>query len=339
MSIYSSSTSWGGQCSNSGQSPINLAESATKPCNLLCELVFDNAYIPQANVIVSDEGLVLHNDSGLGSCKYNGEGYTCKTVLVTHPSHHTVENIQADAEVVAIFTNPTGNYLCVSSLVRVNPNHTDSSHFFNSFVPYANPESKQTSISLGEQWGLFMMVPPAGSYFMYDGTMVTPPCINTKWVVFKAMINIDPNDFALLVKNVPAGSRPLQQVGDREIFFNDTETLQGGPMPRDGKVYIRFKKPVKRKEEGVVRTAGLSQAQSNQTTSGIHSWVKDQLQKNDLIQVVNFIITLIAIYIGWTNGKRIALNEPFPGVWLTLKFQALAAWIRGLFFKSQPDQG
>jgi len=69
------------------------------------------------------------NTAGLGSCKFNGEGYTCQALLVNHPSHHTIENIQADAEVIAMFTNPTGGNLCVSTLVRVNPHQTSASSF------------------------------------------------------------------------------------------------------------------------------------------------------------------------------------------------------------------
>ena len=52
MSVYGSSTSWGGQCNSVNQSPINLSQSSAKPCDLLCDLVFDDAYISQANVML-----------------------------------------------------------------------------------------------------------------------------------------------------------------------------------------------------------------------------------------------------------------------------------------------
>jgi hypothetical protein len=98
MSIYGSSSSWGDQCTSAEQSPINLSQSSSKPCDLLCELTFDDAYISQANVIVSNEGLILQSQTGLGSCKFAGESYSCQTLLVTHPSHHTIENIQASSK-------------------------------------------------------------------------------------------------------------------------------------------------------------------------------------------------------------------------------------------------
>jgi carbonic anhydrase len=327
MSIYGSNSSWGDQCGNSNQSPINLSQSASKPCDLLCDLVFDDAYISQANVIVSDEGLILQSQTGLGSCKYNGDSYNCQTLLVTHPSHHTIENIQADGEIIAIFNNPTGGILCVSSLFRVNPTQTSSSHFFNAFVPYANPNEPFTSISLGEQWGLFMMVPPAGAYFVYDGSLVVPPCQSATWVVFKSMINIDSNDFALLVKNVVPGSRPTQPVGDRTVYFNDVEQLSGGPMPHDGKTYMRCKRSGKKNEVKQIQPAGLKTKEEKH--SKVKKWVDKQLEVNGFMDILGFFVQIISLVAGiyfafdYRNDTRFMLPIVYG--------QKAAKWLRSLF--------
>lgn len=337
MSIYARSTLWVDQCQNSKQSPINLSQSSSKPCDLMCELTFDDAYISQANVIVSDEGLILQSQTNLGSCKFAGESYTCQALLVTHPSHHTIENVQADAEVVAIFNSPTSGMLCVSSLVRVNPTQTSSSHFFNAFVPYANPSTPSTSVSLGEQWGLFMMVPPEGSYYVYDGSLVIPPCQQTKWVVFKSMINIDSNDFALLVKNVVPGSRPIQSLGDREVFFNDIEQLPGGPMPRDGKTYMRCKRSGKKPDVKEVTSAPLGDEKSKEDKKKkhwIHEWAAKQIEINGFIELLNVFLLLLSIgggiYYGWTQSKG-----PI-GMYLVLQMQKFAGWLRSFFIKRTP---
>lgn len=350
MSIYSSSTSW--TCSTSNQSPINLSQSSAKPCDLLCELVMDDVMIPQANVVVSDEGLILQNTAGLGTCKYNGEGYTCTMILVNHPSHHTIENIQADAEVIAIFTNPTGSYLCVSSLVRVNSSQSTSTHFFNSFVGYANPGQQYTTVNLGENWMLPMMVPPNGSYFVYDGSMVVPPCQNVKWVVFKSMINIDPNDFALLVKNVSPGSRPIQALGDRTVYFNDTAQLPGAPMPHDNKTYMRCKRSGKKTTapNGATNTksgGGLmggtkdvtspdvkTKATENKQPSKITKFVNDQIAANGIMSFVDVVLLIVSLAFGFYYGKKIEYR-PY-GTYLMRKAQDLAGYLRNLVIKPTP---
>jgi hypothetical protein len=252
--------------------------------------------VPQANVVVSDEGLILDNEAGLGSCKFNGEGYTCTKLVVNHPSHHTIENIQADAEVIAIFTNPTGKFLCVSSLVRANSAQTPATHFFNSFVGFADTTKQYTTVNLGENWGLNMMVPPAGSYYVYDGSMVFPGCESAKWVVFKAMINIDPNDFANLVKTNSPGSRPIQPLGDREVFFNDIASLPGGPMPHDNKAYMRCKRLGKKQD---IKPVSAPDVKSKITAvSGVTKFVSDMYTKNEAMQVLDVILLIGAVVLG-----------------------------------------
>lgn len=335
MSIYGSNASWSDQCVNSNQSPINLAHSTAKPCDQLCELTFDDGYIQQANVIVSDEGLILQNNTGLGTCKFNGESYSCQTLIVTHPSHHTIENIQADAEVVAIFSSPTSGMLCVSSLVRVNPSQTGASHFFNAFVPYANPSVPYTSISLGEQWGLFMMVPPAGSYFYYDGSLIVPPCQQTKWVVFKSMINIDAGDFALLAKNVVPGSRPIQPLGDRPVYFNDIAQLPGGPMPRDGKTYMRCKRTGKKPDVKDVTSAPLgdkkSEADKNKKWAA-REWLELQIAENGALALFDVILLLVAIGGGLYMGREVA-DGPY-GISILLTAKSLGQYLASFFGKA-----
>jgi carbonic anhydrase len=333
MSIYASSTSWG--CPSTNQSPVNLSQSSAKPCDLLCELVMDQVQVPQANVMISDEGLILQNTAGLGTCKYNGEGFTCDMVLINHPSHHTIENIQADAEVIAIFTNPSGNYLCVSSLVRVNSSQSTSTQFFNKFVPFANPTEQYTAVNLGDDWGLNMMVPPNGSYYVYDGSMVVPSCQSAKWIVFKSMINIDSNDFALLVKNVTPGSRPIQPLGDREVFFNDSEQLPGGPMPNDNKTYMRCRRLGKSKPEVKdVAPAGAKKEKDKEESKKPHpavKWAQDQIAANGILEILNAVLMIVAFYYGFQYGRDIEFR--FIGKKLYQLAFDLAAWIRGFIDK------
>jgi carbonic anhydrase len=304
----------------------------------------DDGMISQANVLISDEGLVLQNTAGLGTCKFNGEGYTCTMILVNHPSHHTIENIQADAEVIAIFTNPSGSYLCVSSLVRVNSSQTSATHFFNSFVGYANTSQAFTTVNLGENWSLNMMVPPNGSYFVYDGSLVVPPCQPVKWVVFKSMINIDPTDFALLVKNVAPGSRPIQGLGDRVVYFNDTAQLPGAPMPHDNKTYMRCKRAGGKKAGGLMGgtkevtkpdvKGKAGENDKNTVTHKVTKFVSDQVAANGLLSFVDVVLLLAALFLGFYYGKKLEYR-PY-GTYIMRKAQDIAGWLRNLVIRPSP---
>jgi carbonic anhydrase len=341
MSIYSSSSSWG--CPATNQSPINLSQSIAKPCDLLCELVMDDVMVSSANLVVSDEGLVLSSTAGLGSCKYNGEGYTCNAILVNHPSHHTIENIQADAEVIALFSSPSGGNLCVSALARVNSAQTTSTQFFNAFVPYTNP-SQMTTVNLGDNWGVFMMVPPEGSYYVYEGSLPFPNCNPANWVVFKSMINIDPNEFAYLVRNVSPGSRPIQALGDRDVFFNDISKLPGAPQAPDGKTYMRCKRVAKKGEDakppskpdvkGTSSALGGGQGTIMATLTNIQTFAKQQIQTNGYIGVIDWILLIASVVLGFYYGSSASART--IGMFLPRIAQSLARFIRGLFSKPQP---
>jgi carbonic anhydrase len=336
MSIYSSSTSWGGQCaSNSGtQSPINLSQSTAKPCDLLCDLVVDDVFIPTANVVVSNEGLLIQNTAGLGSCKFNGEGYTCQSVLINHPSHHTIENIQADAEAIVIYTNPTGKYLCVSSLIRVSPAESSSSSFFNAIIPYANPNVPYTQVSLGDSWTTGMLIPPNGSYYVYEGSLVAPPCQPVQWVVFKSFVGMSATDFAILVKNVQVGSRSIQPSNGRDVFFNDTEHVQGAPAGAGaGRKMIRCKR-ASRPSVKISQPDAKAHAKANAKTSYLKN-VSSYVSETGIIALLDVILLCVSLYFGIYYGWKTS-QGPY-GFYLLTKAEQLAGFFRNLAIKKPPS--
>jgi carbonic anhydrase len=162
MSLFASESSWGGNCSSPNQSPIDLNQSIAKKCDLLCDLEIDEAYVSSGTVAISDEGLVLSGN--LGSCKFKGQGYTCAALLVNHPSHHTINNVAGDGEVIAFFTTPTGENLAVSALFRVNPANSHASQFLHQFVSYANATGP-SQVTLND-WSLKNMIPSDASYYV-----------------------------------------------------------------------------------------------------------------------------------------------------------------------------
>jgi len=312
MSVFSSNN-WPPSCSSAGQSPINLTQAGSKPCNLSCDLVMDDGFITQASATISNEGLFLESSQGLGSCKFRGESYVCQGLVVNHPSHHTIEGIQADGEITGIFRKPTGELMCMSTLFRVNSAQTPSYNFFKQFVPYA-VTTGETKLTLRD-WSIAQIVPPEASYYIYNGSTLVPPCVPCEWVVFKSMINIDQGDFAYLVRNVEAGSRPVQGLGDREVFFNDINNIPGGPMPHDNKFYLRLRPTkgsgFKKEKPASVNLTNAQQPIENKqedTTSigQIKKWA-------DNIGVVNLMISIFAclgIAAGIYYGRSFGMEQP-----------------------------
>ena len=346
MSIYSSNN-WPAACSSAKQSPINLTSDA-KPCNLTCDLVMDTGNATQANVDILQGGLALSSNSGLGSCKFRGESYLCQGLLVNHPSHHKINGIQADGEVIAIFNKPTGGLLLVSSLFKVSSEQTPSYSFFKQFVPYA-VTTGETKVML-KDWSIASMVAPGG-YFVYQGSSIAPPCTPCEWVVFKQMINMDQGDFAYLVRNVEAGSREIQAVGDREVFFNNTDN--SGPMPHDNKFYLRLRptgntklgknletKTVDLKSNIEQSKADAEEEEKNPTTyvGEVKKSLNDYMDQNGSIGLILAIISVVGVIAGVIYGWRGSSQTPITGesmkpwaIWTREKLWWFYNYVLGFF--------
>jgi len=252
MSVFDSATSWPDSykaCGAPHQSPINLTQSTAVPCDRLCELNIDDVVVTDATVLNSSRlgGIFLNFTGTKPTIRFNGKGYTGSSIILTNPSQHTVENVRAEAECMIIFEHPSEPNIIVSLLVRTSPGDTPSNKFFNAFVPYPSDLDEPVKVVLGNSWQLQDVIPESKGYFVYEGTTPWPECDpNVTWVVFNTAISIDPSDFAKMRSKGKGGYRPLQEVGDREIYFNDGEKVSNSFSKKDGKMYMRCRRvPVK----------------------------------------------------------------------------------------------
>lgn len=322
MSIFSSQSTWPAQCSSANQSPVNLVQSQAKPCNVTCDLVMDDGFVSSATVGISNEGLYLSGN--LGSLKFREQSYVCTMLQITHPASHTMEGVQPDGEITAYCHKPTGELLCVSSLFRVNTTQTRSYTFFKQFVSYALTTG-ETQVKL-KDWSLAMMVPPTSQFFSYAGSSLLPPCTSCEWVVFQSMINIDTDDFAYLVKSAEAGYRTIQGLGDRTIFFNDTQNLSG-IMPNDGKLYLKLKptgntsmpnlqnskNPISLKNKSPLEDSNNPKTWSGKGQKALQEHIDSN---GGLAGTIELWLMIVLILLGSYWGYQAALSNPITGQWV-----------------------
>ena len=106
--------------------------------------------------------------------------------------------------------------------------------------------------------------------------------------MFANSVTIDPSDYAKLASKSSAGSRPIQPLGDREVFYNEGEKIEGTNVDKkDGKVYMRCKRlpnggqgptpdNVTIKQSNLLEKASdLTSATQKQSLSNIHAKVSD----------------------------------------------------------------
>lgn len=271
MSIFDSAQDWPDKykaCGAPHQSPINLSQSFAKPCDRLCEWKVDEVSVGQAGLDADAQeqgGLVISDFSnGTPTGSFNGEGYTCRKMVLYSTAQHSLDSVFGEAEFVATFTHPSGKTVNMSVIVRTSPGDTASSKFFNAFVPYS--DSPQT-VNLGNTWSLTDVVPDTPAYYIYTGTNLAPPCEpNVTWIVYSNTVTMDPSDYAKLAKNIKPSRRPLEEVADREVTFYDA---QGVSTPRDGKLYMKCRRAGGAKTAAALPTiqeGGLQDALDEQET-------------------------------------------------------------------------
>jgi hypothetical protein len=123
--------------------------------------------------------------------------------------------------------------------------------------------------------------------------------------VFRTMGNIDPNDYALLTKLIPAVPTKMNTTTS-EIFFNETSHIAGVP---DGKAYMRCKRIKKKGDEAATRitpvaglaTAAATNAAQAESENSTLSWIQQvtygyivQAGAGNVLEAVVFAISIIA---------------------------------------------
>jgi hypothetical protein len=165
-------------------------------------------------------------------------------------------------------------------------------------------------------WSIAGMVPPDQAYFVYQGTTLVPPCTPCEWVVFKSMINMDQDDFGYLTRNVEAGSRPIQGLGEREVFFNDIKNIPGGPMPHDNKFYLKLRPTGKTKLGGdnTNKPVDLSAKDEKKDTG---TWMDEATKylsdTKNVLNLVGGIILFSAMCWAAYSARNASIKTPFTG--------------------------
>jgi len=325
-SIFDSSQKWPDQYKSCGaphQSPINLSQSFSLPCDRLCEWSVDDTAVGTAYVSngqASAGGLVLSGfQNGKPTAKFNGDGYTCEAMVLFSTSQHSLESVFGEGELVCLFSHPGGKIICMSVILRSTPGDTPSSKFFNAFVPYVDHGS---AVTLPKSWTIRDVIPDTPSYYIYTGTTVWPACQpNVTWIVYSNTVSIDPSDYAKLVRAVKPARRPLEEVADRKVTFYDAQS-HGVSTPRDGKLYMRCRRAGQKKDEEdqggpnkpVVKVGGLADATSDEQKAS------NQMALNN------------------ASAAAKAAYESMGGVYGVLTVLVLVGASGGLFFTSTGKQ-
>ena len=142
------------------------------------------------------------------------------------------------------------------------------------------------------------------------------------------MINIDPNVFALLVKNTAPTNISIQNLSDQNLYFNDISVLPGSIMPHDNKTYMRCKRVGSKPTVGTVTPAPLLASKPKQS---MFSGIQKQISETGIFPLLDVIILVLSLCIGLYYGY--SLSNSTNVFYLLKKSESFASYVRSFFVR------
>jgi carbonic anhydrase len=296
------------ECSANEQSPINISTDNLKECNLMCQLETYYKHSKCKVKFTKNNMLVLEYDFG-SRAKFSGNFYNLTEIIICTPSMHTIDNEKFEAEIMMIHRSDQSdnkdsvdNGLITCKLLnRYNKEYGPEQDFLNEFifrtpkVPF-NDNALFETIDVSERWSADLLNPKErSSFFMYDGSLPFPPC-NEKYkvIVYEEIGNIGNVNLKLLKENVGKNNRPVQDLGNRKIFYNPGRVLKKTSANEDTLSTNKFLKCEKREDPLPIVTQ-----QARESSSFTNEKLEErtfQIIKNVFMGIAVLALIVLAYY-------------------------------------------
>jgi len=205
------------QCNGKNQSPVKIIQTETKyDSNIKDNLEF--LYNAETHIHdVLNNGHTIQFDFEPGdSLRFNNDIYVLKQFHFHEPSEHTIDGIRYPIEVHLVHSNPESNEFAVISILGREGNENDSFEFLESFLPLEAGEKK----IIDKPFDLNKMLPVKNmDRFTYNGSLTTPPCIETvHWVILNQPIILSEQEVNRLKGQMPKDNyRNVQALNGRTV--------------------------------------------------------------------------------------------------------------------------
>eukprot|EP00930_Biecheleria_cincta_P037603 TRINITY_DN25828_c0_g1_i2.p1 TRINITY_DN25828_c0_g1~~TRINITY_DN25828_c0_g1_i2.p1 ORF type:complete len:962 (-),score=151.10 TRINITY_DN25828_c0_g1_i2:79-2964(-) len=193
-------------CGQKGtQSPINLSPKLTSQGGNVRPLLFkDPKYSCTSEQALEDAHtteIVFTGDCGKRyGLTYGGKRYSLAQFHFHSPSEHTVDGQHYDAEMHIVSQSEEGATVAIAVFLSLGPENTFLAQFWDEWAnlgrkageaPKARGESWVATETLGSMdIDAFQAFAGLSGYYMYEGSLTTPPCTGVHWVVFNQAATI-----------------------------------------------------------------------------------------------------------------------------------------------------
>lgn len=191
-----------------GQSPVNLTGYTYADSTI-------TFHYAGAAAATRNNGHTVYLDYAEGnSIDIDGRRYELKGIHYHAPGEHLLDGQDFAAELQMVHGDPNGNLAVVGLLFRI----WEASPLIQNLLDVAPEVGRSASLSAGPRAAEY--VPGRQDFYVYEGSLTTPPCTEgVRWVVMQHIDTVSERQVREL-KELSGGpnNRPVQSLRERRIF-------------------------------------------------------------------------------------------------------------------------
>ena len=198
---------WAACSTGRSQSPIDIsaARRADAPAP-----VFD--YRPSPLRIVNTGHTVQVNYAPGSRLVLAGEVYALVQFHFHAPAEHALAGVRAAMEAHFVHRSASGALAVVGAPMRVGRRNEALAAVFDNMPSAPGPAVRVSGATVDAS----MVLPRAGAYFRYEGSLTTPPCSEgVRWLVLAGAIEASGDQVAAFRRVTGPNARPLQALNGR----------------------------------------------------------------------------------------------------------------------------
>ena len=165
---------------------------------------------------VANTGKSVQVNAAAGGFVLNGNAYRLEHVHFHTPSEHYIDGAPYPMELHMVHKSDGGALAVIGVMLKVGEHNPVIEGIWQN-VPAAGEAKPVSGVSINPA----DLLPSGRDYYMYDGSLTTPPCSEgVTWFVMKDSITLSPIQLKAFQAVFPVNARPINLLNDRVVRGN-----------------------------------------------------------------------------------------------------------------------
>ena len=193
------------------QSPIDIADKDVRKGDLPA-LLFN--YKPSPLRVVDDGRTIQVNYAPDSWVTVNGKRYELVSIDFHKPSEMKVNGKGHEMAAHLVHKDKDGKIAILAVMFDPGTENPVLKSIWSNLPASKGKENAVDGVTINA----FGLLPKAKEYYMYTGSLTTPPCTEgVMWYMLKNPVQVSPDQIARFGRLYPMNARPLQPRNDRDI--------------------------------------------------------------------------------------------------------------------------